>query len=113
MATKKYVESDEEAKQKTAQGAPRYRTSQSVGLRDDGEPFHKYSNAPEFKETSVNMPPSAYFAGAGRGKVNPNAEGKKKGGVVSSSKRADGIAQKGKTRGVMVACGGGYMKGKK
>ena len=35
----------------------------------------------------------------------------KKGGSASS--RADGIAQRGKTRGMMVACGGGYMKGKK
>ena len=37
----------------------------------------------------------------------------KKGGSVSSaSKRADGIAQRGKTRGTMIMCGGGYMKGK-
>lgn len=35
----------------------------------------------------------------------------KKGG--SASARADGIAQRGKTRGTLVACGGGYMKGKK
>ena len=35
---------------------------------------------------------------------------KAKGGYV---KAADGIAKRGKTRGVMVACGGGYMKGKK
>ena len=38
----------------------------------------------------------------------------KRGGKVSAaSKRADGIAQRGKTRGTMVMCGGGYMKGKK
>jgi hypothetical protein len=44
-----------------------------------------------------------YDAGAGRGRVNPSAEGMKKGGKVSSaSKRADGIAVKGKTRGKMV-----------
>ena len=37
-----------------------------------------------------------------------------KGGCVgSASKRADGIAQRGKTRGTMIMCGGGYMKGKK
>ena len=37
-----------------------------------------------------------------------------KGGKVgSASKRADGIAQRGKTRGTMVMCGGGYAKGKK
>ena len=35
------------------------------------------------------------------------------GSISSASKRADGIAQKGKTRGTIVMCGGGYMKGKK
>ena len=41
--------------------------------------------------------------GAGRGEVNPNADGKKKGGMIRSkaSSRADGIAQRGKTRGKM------------
>ena len=34
-----------------------------------------------------------------------------KGGSASS--RADGIAQRGKTRGMMVMCGGGMAKGKK
>ena len=38
------------------------------------------------------------------------SEGMKKGGKVSASKRADGIAQRGKTRGTMVMCGGGMMK---
>lgn len=37
-----------------------------------------------------------------------------KGGKVSSaSSRADGIAQRGKTKGTMIMCGGGYTKGKK
>ena len=44
------------------------------------------------------------------GKVKAYAKG---GSVSSASKRADGIAQRGKTRGTIVACGGGYMKGKK
>jgi hypothetical protein len=36
------------------------------------------------------------------------------GNVSSASKRADGIASKGKTRGTMVSmCGGGMYKGKK
>jgi hypothetical protein len=40
--------------------------------------------------------------GAGRGEVNPDSEGKKKGGTIrSASSRADGIATKGKTRGKM------------
>jgi hypothetical protein len=38
--------------------------------------------------------------------------GYKKGGMTAS-KRADGIAQRGKTRGTIIMCGGGYMKGKK
>jgi hypothetical protein len=38
----------------------------------------------------------------------------KRGGKVSSaSKRADGIAQKGKTKGTMIMCGGGMARGKK
>jgi len=38
----------------------------------------------------------------------------KKGGSVSSaSKRADGCAIRGKTKGTIVVCGGGYVKGKK
>jgi hypothetical protein len=45
----------------------------------------------------------------------PKAFGMKKGGKVSSaSSRADGIAQRGKTRGKMIMCGGGMAyKGKK
>ena len=36
------------------------------------------------------------------------------GSVGSASRRADGIAVKGKTKGTMIAmCGGGYAKGKK
>jgi hypothetical protein len=37
-----------------------------------------------------------------------------KGGMTSSaSSRGDGIAQRGKTKGTMIMCGGGYAKGKK
>lgn len=49
-------------------------------------------------------------AGAGRGSVNPDTvESKAKGGMTAS-KRADGIAQRGKTKGTMVMCGGGMAK---
>ncbi len=50
-----------------------------------------------------------------KAQLEAKGEGLKAGGKVSSaSKRADGIAQRGKTKGTMVAmCGGGYMKGKK
>ena len=41
-------------------------------------------------------------------------QGMKKGGKVSSaSSRGDGIAQRGKTKGTMVMCGGGMAKGKR
>jgi hypothetical protein len=38
---------------------------------------------------------------------------KAKGGSISASSRADGIAQRGKTRGTMVMCGGGMARGKR
>jgi len=59
---------------------------------------------------------------AEKGKPPTDPEGaKKKGGIVkkmasggmTASKRADGIAQRGKTRGTMVMCGGGMSYGKK
>lgn len=60
-----------------------------------------------------NMPASKFDAS----KVNPKtllpAKGYAKGGSISSaSSRADGIAQRGKTRGT-IFCGGGMAKGKK
>lgn len=42
---------------------------------------------------------------------NQKQRGMKKGGTASS--RADGIAQRGKTKGTIVMCGGGMAKGKK
>ena len=38
---------------------------------------------------------------------------KKASGGMTASKRADGIAIRGKTRGTMVMCGGGMARGKK
>jgi hypothetical protein len=40
-----------------------------------------------------------------------SVKGMSRGGSASS--RGDGIAQRGKTRGTFVMCGGGYTKGKK
>jgi hypothetical protein len=46
-----------------------------------------------------------------KAQLEAKGEGMKSGGSVSSaSKRADGIAQRGKTRGTMVMCGGGMAK---
>jgi hypothetical protein len=69
---------------------------------------------PEDKEITVSanelaaganryIGPRASKAGAGRGKVNP-VKGKDfaKGGKVTASRRGDGIAQRGKTKGRMV-----------
>ena len=51
--------------------------------------------------------------GAKRMEEAPEMELKSGGRVSSASKRADGIAERGKTRGTMVAmCGGGYAKRK-
>jgi len=58
---------------------------------------------------------SALSSGKGRGgntvDFGGSGLGMKKGGKVSSaSSRADGIAQRGKTKGTMVMCGGGMYK---
>jgi hypothetical protein len=42
--------------------------------------------------------------------VAPTANMKKGGKVSSASKRADGCAERGKTKGTMVMCGGGKVK---
>jgi hypothetical protein len=57
--------------------------------------------------------PNASKAGAGRGSVNPKrVDTYSKGGTASA--RADGIAQRGKTRGTIAAmCGGGMSRGKR
>ena len=57
-------------------------------------------------------PGKKYSASKSTAKVEKAAFAKG-GSVSSASKRADGIAQRGKTRGMIVACGGGYMRGKR
>ena len=65
-----------------------------------------YKNRKAAHEMLQNMREQDLEAAAAR-----KAEGKKKGGKVSSaSSRADGIAQRGKTRGTIVMCGGGMYK---
>jgi hypothetical protein len=43
----------------------------------------------------------------------PDTTMKKGGSVSSASSRGDGIAQRGKTKGTMIMCGGGMARGKK
>ena len=81
-------------------------------LRESDVPDRKAMRYMQDDSLSEFLKPKA---GAGRGYVNPK-QGKDyaKGGKVSSaSSRADGIAQRGKTKGTMVMCGGGMSKGKR
>ena len=85
------------------------------GIRVDGKPV---KNAPpnilaEAGDNTMKMlaRKRADAEETGKSKVNAMGDTYAKGGTASS--RADGIAQRGKTRGTMVMCGGGYMKGKK
>jgi hypothetical protein len=73
----------------------------------------KMTEPPMDLEDVPEPPPGKkYSASKSTAKVEKAAFAKG-GSVSSASKRADGIAQRGKTRGMIVACGGGYMKGKK
>ena len=75
--------------EKTAQGSPDLKDVvdfANKGLQEDLDSARKARQA---------------HLGGGRGEVNPDIDGKKKGGRVklSASKRADGIATKGFTKG--------------
>ena len=89
--------------------------------RMTNRPYKSKFNSADYPEPSVSKTSSSEGytytgegasdkAGAGRGFVNPETvEQKASGGTASS--RADGIAQRGKTRGKIIMCGGGYAKG--
>ena len=89
------------------------------GIRVDGKPVKDdMFNVPTAKTPPMSAARSQelkeMIAERRRGptsKVNAMGDTYKKGG--SASARADGIAQRGKTRGKMIMCGGGYAKGKK
>lgn len=103
------------------------KTPKSMSVEDydrmTNRPYKSKLNLADYPEPSVSKTSSSEGytytgegasnkAGAGRGFVNPDTvESKAQGGTASS--RADGIAQRGKTRGKMIMCGGGYAKGKK
>ena len=76
--------------------APEERKKTSFGMSQRSRPYAASFKKPEKREPLPTASDQAY----------------KKGGMTAS-KRADGIAQRGKTKGTMVMCGGGYMKGKK
>ena len=101
------TDEEKDALKKDSLVSPRYRTAKPVGKNSSGDDSYDYSYAPEFKKSSLNRSSESYDAGAGRGKVNPKADQKKKhGGSVKGMKhggsvRGDGIAIKGKTKGTM------------
>lgn len=97
--------------------------SESELMRRSGDAYNKARTSPEpggfdikpmlkrAKAASENMEADAMERAS---RTNAMGDTYKKGGSVSSaSKRADGIAQKGKTRGTMIMCGGGMARGKK
>jgi hypothetical protein len=65
------------------------------------------------EKTSSDRAREAQAESTNQNKINKAAEDASKnmakGGMTASS-RGDGIAMRGKTRGTIVACGGGYMK---
>ena len=84
------------------------------GIRVDGKPIKKTPKDTEnvLAESADNTLRMLARRREGQtSKVNAMGDTYKKGG--SASARADGIAQRGKTRGKMIMCGGGYAKGKK
>ena len=86
------------------------------GIRVDGKPIKDTppNILAEAADNTVKMLARRRAAAeeAGKSKVNAMGDTYAKGGMTASA-RADGIAQRGKTRGKMVMCGGGYAKGKK
>ena len=77
------------------------------------------AHSPAFaKKVGIPMSVAKDFSESSKGmkfrKGGGEMMGYKKGGSVSSaSSRGDGIAQRGKTKGRMVMCGGGMARGKK
>ncbi len=73
-----------------------------AAAEDVGRREQRYMTAKQRAEMSdEDMDKERALYGGGVRKIDPNEKLFKKGGVVSASKRADGIAQRGKTRGKM------------
>jgi hypothetical protein len=108
----KFEAEKERAEMARRNAADTYRTQMSQQAFDFG--------SPEKNTTSQNKPRASTAAKSGTsggGGPNPVKTGSlslfnmKKGGKVSSaSKRADGCAVRGKTKGTVVMCGGGMYK---
>ena len=77
-----------------------------VWTEKDGQPPKEPDDASAGRKMKKNEPGMPEQPGSG-------IIVKKAGGGMTASKRADGIAQRGKTRGTMIMCGGGMTRGKK
>ena len=77
-----------------------------IWTADKGQPPKEPDDASAGRKMKKNEPGMPEQPGSGI-VVKKMAKG------GSASSRADGIAQKGKTRGTMIMCGGGMTRGKK
>jgi hypothetical protein len=108
-----------EERASVGEGFKRQETEQNVKSREmkanmkREEAAAKASHDKEWTKTQNNFDAKRGPPPPGFGVWNRATRLKSGGSVSSASKRADGIATKGKTRGTMVMCGGGMMKGKK
>lgn len=75
--------------------------TQSEGAQAMWRASHRLSDTPEEVKASKNLRANMREADS-EAEERREARGMKKGGVVSASKRADGCAQRGKTKGRMV-----------
>jgi hypothetical protein len=87
-------------------------------LNDVLNPRMRRRGAPDMQNLPGKLPPGTTLDDLINDKMKPRQDMemvnmRKGGSVKSASSRGDGIAQRGKTRGTLVMCGGGYMKGKK
>jgi hypothetical protein len=82
-----------------------------VYTADMGQPPKEPDDASAGRKLKKNEPGMPEQPGSAIRVDGKKVKGMAAGGSASS--RADGIAQRGKTRGTIVACGGGMMKAKK
>ena len=91
-------ETKQESKYKSTVNYPYGGTSPRMEILRDNVAMSK----PVFPMTDASDEKTRKKAEEYASELQRETRGKKKGGVVSASKRADGIAQRGKTRGRMV-----------
>ena len=76
---------------------------------EPGEQAPRKNYKPFFEKIKADATERAESAQDRASRTNAMGDSYKKGGSVSASRRADGIAQRGKTRGTLVMCKGGKV----